>query len=253
MFDSQIPKPRRLGFMRQVVAHERTHAADVALGGVLAFVAGAINAGGYLAVGQYTSHMSGIVSAIADHVVLGAFGLFAAGLGALLAFIAGAACSAILINWGRRHHEKSQYALPLLLEALLLLGFGSLGAAMGGATFFVFLAVPLLCFIMGLQNATITKLSGARIRTTHVTGMVTDIGIELGKFTYWNRNASLPKELAVVADLAKLRLLGLLLGMFLIGGVIGALGFGRLGYVFSAPLACLLLLISVPQIAKSFG
>jgi uncharacterized membrane protein YoaK (UPF0700 family) len=39
----------------------------------------------------------------------------------------------------------------------------------------------MLCFIMGLQNATVTKISGARIRTTHVTGMITDVGIELGK------------------------------------------------------------------------
>jgi hypothetical protein len=45
----------------------------------------------------------------------------------------------------------------------------------------------------------------------------------------------------------------LLLGMFLVGGLIGALGFGHLGYVFSAPLAGLLLLICVPQIARSFS
>jgi len=38
----------------------------------------------------------------------------------------------------------------------------------------------LLCFIMGLQNAVITKISHAEIRTTHVTGLVTDVGIELG-------------------------------------------------------------------------
>ncbi|MFX4396989.1 YoaK family protein, partial [Acinetobacter baumannii] len=51
---------------------------------------------------------------------------------------------------------------------------------------FAVVAVPLLCFIMGLQNAIITKVSQARIRTTHVTGITTDIGIELGKLAYWN-------------------------------------------------------------------
>ena len=52
--------------------------ADRRLGVILAFVAGATNAGGFLAVGQYTSHMSGMVSSIADHLVLGNVRLAAA-------------------------------------------------------------------------------------------------------------------------------------------------------------------------------
>ncbi len=62
----------------------------------------------------------------------------------------------------------------------------------------------------GLQNAIITKISRAEIRTTHVTGLTTDIGIEIGKALYWNRGH---RHLhAVVADRSKLRLLSSLLG-----------------------------------------
>jgi len=43
------------------------------------------------------------------------------------------------------------------------------------------------CFIMGLQNAVVTEISNAEIRTTHMTGNVTDLGIELGRLLYWNR------------------------------------------------------------------
>ena len=50
----------------------RTLQTNARLGAVLAFVAGAINAGGFLAVGTYTSHMTGIISSVADHLVLGA-------------------------------------------------------------------------------------------------------------------------------------------------------------------------------------
>ena len=64
----------------------RSPQTDLKLGSVLAFVAGAINAGGFLAVGQYTSHMTGIVSTVADHLVLGQFVLALSGLAALLAF-----------------------------------------------------------------------------------------------------------------------------------------------------------------------
>jgi uncharacterized membrane protein YoaK (UPF0700 family) len=237
-----------IGLTRRIVSAERTGAADTQLGLVLTFVAGATNAGGFLAIGQYTSHMSGIFSAMADHFALGAIGLVLVGLGALLAFMAGAACSAMLINWGRRTGRGSRYALPLLLEAALLLSFGLLGGLVRDGPGLVLAGAPLLCFIMGLQNATVTKISGARIRTTHVTGMVTDLGIEFGKLVYWNRDRSNGAAAVVMADRTKLRLLAGLLGSFFIGGVIGALGFHYLGYVACVPLAVLLLLLAGPSL-----
>jgi uncharacterized membrane protein YoaK (UPF0700 family) len=239
---------RYIGSARRVIAAERSGTADTQLGMVLTFVAGAVNAGGFLAIGQYTSHMSGIFSALADHLVLGTFGLVLAGLGALLSFIAGAACSAILINWGRRRDRSDFYALPLMLEAALLFGFGLLGIFAQGTPGFIPMAVLLLCFIMGLQNATVTKISGARIRTTHVTGMITDIGIELGKLVYWNRDLTRSGTSRVRADRPKLRLLGLLLGSFFAGGVFGAFGFQRWGFVSCLPLGLLLLLLAGPSL-----
>jgi uncharacterized membrane protein YoaK (UPF0700 family) len=247
---STKPEPRDFAIrsMKAIAAHERTGAADTLLGAALTFVAGAINAGGFLAVGQYTSHMSGILSGMADHTALGLLGLAGLGLTAFLPFVMGAACSAMLINWGRRHHLGSRYAMPLMLEAFMLLGFGFLGWFAHPSPAFVTLAVPLLCFIMGLQNATVTKISGARMRTTHVTGIVTDIGIELGKLLYWNRNPDNPDR--VLADRAKLRLLALLLASFFIGGVIGAIGFSQIGFLFALPLALLLLLLAGPPLAE---
>ncbi len=242
----------RFNVLRTAAAHRRSGASDHILAVTLAFVAGAINAGGFLAIGQYTSHMSGIVSSIADNLALGLFGAIAGGSLALVAFMAGAGCSSILINWGRRHFRTRQYAYPIALEAALLLVFGAFGAVSKGMPQVVWLAAPLLCFIMGLQNATITKLSGSRIRTTHVTGMVTDIGIELGKALYWHRSHHIPESRRVRADFKKLRTLAEILGMFFLGGVIGALGFGHLGYVTTVPLATLLLALSVPQLNSSW-
>jgi hypothetical protein len=57
---------------------------------------------------------------MADNLVLGAHELVAVGAGGVLSFVAGAACSAILVNHARLRHLHSEYALPLLLEALLL-------------------------------------------------------------------------------------------------------------------------------------
>jgi len=225
-----------LHYLRGLTSPHRTDIGNRRLGRSLAFVAGAVNAGGFFAVGQYTSHMSGIVSALADNAALGQLSLMLAGLASLAAFFAGAATSAILINWGRRRGAHSRYALPLILEAALLLAFGLAGARLA-AQGHIEATVALLCFVMGLQNAIVTKISRAEIRTTHVTGLVTDIGIELGKLIYWNGDSADK----VVADRGKLRLLASLLAMFLAGGLAGAFGFKYIGFIATVPLALALL------------
>jgi uncharacterized membrane protein YoaK (UPF0700 family) len=180
---------------------------------------------------------------VSDDLALGALAAASLGIVLLAAFIAGAGCSAILINWGRRNMPRRQYVYPLMAEALLLIGFGAAGLLQPLG--FVGVAAPLLCFIMGLQNATITKISGARVRTTHVTGMVTDIGIELGKLAYRSRNGH-PSPHAVRANRAKLSIHARMVGMFFLGGVLGAIGYGHFGFGFSAPLAGLLVLMVLP-------
>jgi len=233
-------------FLRAFTSPGRTDAGNRRLGCSLAFVAGAANAGGFLAVGQYTSHMTGVVSTLADEVALGNVVLALAGLVSLLAFIAGAAVSAMLINWGRRRRAESEYALPLMVEAALLLCFGLLGSNLEQhRLLFVPVTIVLLCFVMGLQNAIITKISRAEIRTTHVTGLVTDIGIELGKLVYWNGRTAPPGVPRVLADRNRLRLLGALLGSFLLGGLAGAYGFKHVGFVATVPLAAMLVLLAI--------
>jgi uncharacterized membrane protein YoaK (UPF0700 family) len=116
---------QRLG---RLASQHRTLATDRMLGNLLAFNAGAINAGGFLVVGMYTSHMTGFASTVADNLVLGNIKLVLGAVGALLSFTAGAAATAILVNWARQNHLQSEYALPLVIEAVLLLLFGLIGA-----------------------------------------------------------------------------------------------------------------------------
>lgn len=222
-------------FIRGWTDVDRTTQANVRLGAFLAFVAGATNAGGFLAVGQYTSHMTGLVSSVADNLVLGNLALAASAAGAILSFVAGAMTTAVLVNWGLRRRLHSAYGLPLLLESGALLLFGVAGASIGAfEPLFLPLTVLLLCYIMGLQNAVITKISRAEIRTTHVTGLVTDIGIELGKLLYINpRDGADP----VLANRHKLRIHAVLVSCFFVGGVAGALGFKYAGFISTVPLA----------------
>ncbi len=236
-----------VNYLRTLTAPERTRRTNLHLGLSLAFVAGATNAGGFLAVKEYTSHMTGVVSSMADDLALGRIDLVLDWATSLLAFLLGAATSAILINWARRRASRHEYALPLLIEATMLLAFGVLGAMHHVIGSSLALTVALLCFVMGLQNAMITKVSNAEIRTTHVTGLVTDIGIELGKLIYWNRSPDSIAQPLVRANQDKLKGHVQLVMSFFVGGVIGALGFKHVGYVSTVPLAIVLALLSSVQ------
>ena len=199
-------------------------------------------------VSMYTSHMTGFASMLADNLVLGNMKLVLGALGALLAFTAGAATTAVLVNWSRHNWLRSEVALPLLLEAALLLIFGLMGATLTRQTpFAVPLTLLVLAFTMGLQNALVSKISSSQIRTTHMTGVITDLGIELGKMFYWNSTCT-PLKSRVRANRIKLRLYATLLGMFVTGGLVGALGFKYVGFVWVVPLALGLLAISVPPL-----
>lgn len=231
-------------YLHFLAGRERTREADRHLGLTLAFVAGAVNAGGWLAVSQFTSHMTGVLSLVAENVAAWRWRLVAGGAASFLSFVTGAAVSAMLINWARRKKLESEYALALLLEAALLTVFGALGHMLAhrvgpGAP----VTVLLLCFVMGQQNAIITKISGARIRTTHMTGNATDLGIELGRLLYFN-DPSVP-EARVVADREKLAIHASLIALFVAGGVAGAVGFRALGFGVTVPLSLLLLAIAV--------
>ena len=231
-----------------LTSRHRTTDSDRMLGTLLAFNAGAINAGGFLVVGMYTSHMTGFASMVADSLVLGNIKLVLGAIGALLAFTIGAAATALMVNWARQGGLHSEYALPLLIEAALLLLFGLIGATFNRQTpFAVPFTVLVLAFIMGLQNALITKMSVSTIRTTHMTGVITDLGMELGKLFYWNRTV-VPHAAQVRANRAKLRLCFGLLSAFMLGGLVGASGFKYVGFIWVVPLASLLMLLSLPPL-----
>lgn len=229
-------------FIVSLTSRTRNQRSNMLLGAILAFVAGAVNAGGFLAVGYYTSHMTGVVSSIADFLALDEIAKAGVSLMFLMSFITGAAVTSIVINYARSRSYASEFAAAILLESFFLFLFGVLqwqwvDSPLVSAT----VLISLLCFIMGLQNAIITKISNAEIRTTHVTGLVTDIGIELGRYTYYYGSGS--RDMAL--NPGKLRLHSLLLSCFLIGGICGAVSFKHTHGLIIFPLAALLMIVAL--------
>ena len=226
----------------------RDDGADRHLAWSLAGVAGALNTAGFYAAGLYSSNMTGNVSGVADAIALGDAAAAATYLTLVTTFIAGAAASALLINAGRRRHNAAIYAFSILAEALLLAVLACADLWAAGHLRGLLLAYG-LSFLMGLQNAVVTRISNARIRTTHVTGMVTDIGIELGNLAdlAWHRPDGGPSDY----DRNKLRLHGFTVLSFLAGGVIGILAYRRAGAYFLFGTAAVLLLLALPGIVSN--
>ncbi len=161
-------------------------------------------------------------------------------LAMMVSFLSGAFVCTTLISLGQRRGMRSRYALALVLEAALMLVFGFMGHRLQEEIQFTLpLTVMLLCFIMGMHNTVTSIISGATVRSTHLTGTITDIGIELSRLSYVNVHQRHGRE-RIVANRQKLTLLLLILVAFTGGGILGALGFRHIGYKVTVPLACFL-------------
>jgi uncharacterized membrane protein YoaK (UPF0700 family) len=196
----------------------RTTATDLILASVLAFVAGGVNSAGFLSFGYLSANMTGNVSMISDHISTGAVDIALSFAAIVLMFIAGAFAASCFIEYGKKKRFSNTYALTLLVEVMLLMGCGLYSAffrASANAT----LVAGLLSFTMGIQNAASTRISGSRIRTTHISGIATDIGVGLSLILGGVGADDRPQ----LIDRLRLHLATIL--AFLIGGIAGVLGF----------------------------
>lgn len=216
-------------------AHSFTQQARLAI--TLAWVAGYTNILTVITCGTVTSHVSGTASSLGLHTAEGDWRLVAFALFLLAAFFVGAAGSGGLTEVGRRRGWESIYALPVAVEAVLLAAF-AVGLEVfddGGRQS----GVPLYCLTgiaslaMGLQNATITRISSGVVRTTHVTGVLTDLGLESAQFLLWarDRNRDSPplpmrallRSASVHPTSRRLALLASVVGSFSLGAGLGGL------------------------------
>ena len=193
---------------------------------ILALSAGCINAIGLAGVShQAISHLSGtatLAGAALSHAELAVAWHFAL---ILLAFLLGAALSGVLLS-GRSVKLGRHYDSLLLIEAGLLI------AAMVLMHQDSYWGHYVASFACGIQNALATTYSGAVVRTTHVTGVFTDLGLMLG--------ARLRGE---AFDRRKANLLLLIIAGFISGGMIGTVLFGNFGFfafVLPVTICCVL-------------
>jgi uncharacterized membrane protein YoaK (UPF0700 family) len=218
--------------LRPVFRHEgpaRDPKANMILAGYLAAIAGFVNSGGFVMIGSFTSHVTGSVGRMSDDVARGEMTAAISALSLVLAFFGGAVLASLILERTDHSRPETRYALALLVEAGVLLCFVFI-AGLSRATHPRILdaQAALLCLAMGMQNSMVTRLSGAVVRTTHLTGVVTDLGIEAARWYRWYR-AQLPiptrRPSEALPDrpvVGRISLLSAVTGSFIIGAVLGS-------------------------------
>lgn len=180
-------------------------------GASLAAVAGYVNVAVLSFFHVPVSHMTGAVSRLSSDVQSADLTDLRLILLIISAFLAGAVVSGMVIG-GRRLAPGRRYGVALIIEGLVLLGATAmLRAGLTGG-------VPLAALACGVQNGMASSYYGLVLRTTHVTGIVTDIGVMIG---HWVRHRRV--------RLWKLLLLTSILAGFFVGGVAGAFAVASMG------------------------
>lgn len=140
----------------------------------------------------------------------------------ILSFLLGSFSSSTLIEWMSLKKKLNIYLYPTLLESTILILIPTL-VSYGNLLSVNFIAC-LLLFAMGVQNAFVTKISNAVVRTTHLTGLFTDLGIEVSHLLFSTRKHLYHQNVSTI----KLRLN--IIFFFFAGGIFGGYMFSRISF-----------------------
>ncbi len=197
----------------------RTYAHNLRIASLLSFVAGLVNVVGFLAVQRLTTNVTGHFAFFVDEVFKLNFWGGLIYFFYIFFFFLGSFVSSMLIEIMQRKNEQYIYVVPTLIECIILFCIGAVGMELAFSD--PDLIAFSLLFAMGLQNSLVTTISSATVRTTHLTGLFTDLGIELSQLFFY-REPGQKKKL-----LSSIRLRFTIISFFFIGGVLGGVAYAR--------------------------
>ena len=193
----------------------RTFIHNLRLAILLSFVAGIVNITGVLSIHTLTTNVTGHFAYFAEEIMkqdyAAAFTFFVL----TIFFLFGAFSSNFLAELIAKKHPNLSHVIPISLEMIILLSIGLFGFQSElSSSEGKWIAFSML-FAMGIQNAMVTKISQSTVRTTHLTGLFTDLGIELSQLFFYKK----PEETKKLKTSIFLRLS--IISFFFIGCVSG--------------------------------
>lgn len=153
-------------------------------------------------------YLTGDLMTAGSSIVQGNFWIFACVASLAFTFLLGSIVSGLVVSVDN-HQIDRRYSISLSLQTVVVL------VAMYLLLFGHSQANYLLAFCMGMQNAMMTHYGSALIRTTHMTGTTTDLGILIG---HWMKGCDV--------ESSKMLLYAGLIASFAMGGIFGALIYG---------------------------
>jgi uncharacterized membrane protein YoaK (UPF0700 family) len=201
---------------------------------LLCLNAGFINSAGFIAFAVLTTNVTGHAALLAVNLASGQWRAARMVALWLLLFLAGAFTSSLYI--GKVGRDKAfAYTVPVITIIVLVLLVAFFGPAYRHTLPETEYFAGSLLFAMGMQNALVSMISGSVVRTTHLTGMFTDLGIDLSAALLTRRQLNVTAKRRILLRVC-------IIVFFLTGGVAGGILFLRLQFrAFYIPAGLLLI------------
>lgn len=211
---------------------KRTYGHNVKLASLLCVTAGFVNAAGFLGFSVLTTNVTGHAALFAERIAMQDWKTARVVALWMFLFLAGAFLSSFIVSFIGRN-QRFSYLVPMLIEIAILLGVAIFGYQYDHSLVAKEIFAGGLLFAMGLQNALVSIVSGSVVRTTHLTGTFTDLGIEMAQILQKNTNDR-------AALKARIKLRSVIIFFFMCGALAGAYLFRYLSFhAFLIPMAIL--------------
>lgn len=198
----------------------RTYSHNLKLASILSCVAGLVNITGVLAVNTLTTNVTGHFAFFSEQLSLKNYRMASIYLLYILFFLSGAFVSGLIMEWASKYRSHTSYIIPIAIESVIMItiSFTPILLLKSSSSLSIIISFSLL-FAMGLQNALVTKVSQSVVRTTHLTGLFTDLGIELSQLLFYHEKG----EKIRLHKSIFLKLM--IISCFFLGGIIGGITF----------------------------
>lgn len=193
------------------------------LGGLTAFSAGMVNVSSLIIFFAFTSNVTGHYAILAEEIAKGNWYQAMVVFGWIFLFFYGNFIANFCVISIKKNNFLA-HGLPLVFEMVCLLAVGFYGEFRYQETLLeteVLIGVMLLA--MGLQNGLTASISNFAVKTTHLTGLTTDLGILVSMFTQKKYREDRVLRL-------RFNLLVVIAVTYLVGGVIAGIIYFHIGF-----------------------
>lgn len=163
----------------------RTFKHNLRVAALLSFIAGLVNITGVLSVNVLTTNVTGHFAFFSEELFLKQYWQAAVFLIYIFSFLAGAYLSTFITEFFLRRGRSQSHRISIFIEAVILLVVGLTGRYLLARGWNGHFIAAVLLLAMGMQNSLVTIISDRVVRTTHLTGLFTDLGIELSQLHFY--------------------------------------------------------------------